>query len=234
MGVEVVGGTSGEKLEVDITSKAARVALYDSTGNIIGTVSNPLKVDTTLDYKLPSSVGVYGASSFRIIGAVAASQVLMTIRNNAGNKDIAIRRLAVDVSHSAAAVDLVAAYFRFWANTAVTPTGGAAATKHKFDSAYPASQAETELLFAASADGVVAAITHATPASSPFREQAKANIMTAVGGITNNTDYELIKYEHHPVWVRSGETACLVLVGNANDVITRHYTVEIVWEEVTP
>jgi hypothetical protein len=208
--------------------------LYDAAGALLGTGANPIITTATTSDLVPGSVGTYSAASFRIAGVAATSQVLMTLRNNAGARDIAIRRLAIDVSYSAAAVDLVQAYFRYWGNTGVTPSGGAAATKHKLDSEYPDSQAATELLFAASGDGVAATITHATPGSNPTREQAKANILTAVGTVPNINDYELINYSQHPLLVRTGETACLILVGSAVDVVTRHYTVKTIWEEFTP
>lgn len=221
----------------------ARVGLYSATGVALlgqkamaSSVPVVIASDQTRAWKDVESghVGTYTAASFRITGIVAAAQVLATIVNNAGARDIAIRRLAVDVTYTAAAVDLVAAYFRFWLNTGVTPSGGAAPTKQPCDSSYAASQAATEILFAASADGTAATITHAIPAATPTRQQAKGNIMTAVGYAGNSADYEIIKYEQHPCYVRSGETACLILVGSANDVATRHYTVKMMWEEFTP
>lgn len=227
----IKSGVSSDVLTVDPTSKAARVTLYNSLGNEISS-ANPLYVNTIEQSSLPNSLGTYSAASWRIIGTATTSQVLMTIRNNAGSSDIAIRRLAVDVNYSAAAVDLVQAYFRFWLNTGTIPIGGSAPTKWALDSTYPASQAATEVLFAASADGVAAAITHATPASTPTREQGKANILTAVGSATNIFDYELNTFEQHPLWVRSNEIAALILVGSAVDIVSHHYTVKVVWEEV--
>lgn len=213
---------------------AGRVQLYDAAGNPIGVTANPLVTTSTPSLLLPGSLGAWAVASFRIPGIAAAAQVLATIRNNAGARDIVVRRLAIDVSYTAAAVDLVAAYFRLWNNTGVTPSGGAAPTKHPLKASYGASQAATEILFAASVDGTNSTITHATPASTPWREQAKSNIMTAAGLAGNISDYELIKYEQHPMYIESGQVAALILVGSANDVTTRHYTVKIVLEEVTP
>lgn len=234
MPIEIKSGVTTDVLTVDVTSKAARITPYSSGGIEQGTVANPVQVNASTTPKWTGSTGTYSAASFRIPGVAATSQVLATIRNNAGAKNIVIRRLVVDASTTAAAIDLVAAYFRFWPNTGVTPSGGSAPTKHKLDSAYPTSQTETEILFAASADGTNATITHATPPSTPAREQARNNIMTAVGYSGNSSDFELIRYEHEPFVVRSGETCCLILVGSAVDVVTRHYTVKIIWEEATP
>jgi hypothetical protein len=159
----------------------------------------------------------------------------MTIRNNAGARNIRIRRLAIDVTYSAAAVFLTQAYFRLWHRTGVTPSGGSAPTKLSYDSTNsPASdsQAATEILFASSADGVAAAITHATPASTPMREQAHPNVLTAVG-VQSYSDLELQSFEQDPIVIRPGETVALILICSANNIATQHYAVKLVWDEVT-
>jgi len=228
----IKSGASADELTVDATSKAARTTLYSAAGTEIGTASNPIIASANQNLLLTGSAGAWTAASWRIVGVAATSQVLATVRNNGGARKIYIRRFAVDVSHTAAAVDLVAAYFRLWGNTGVTPSGGSGPTKHPLNVSYGSSQGATEILFAASADGVAAAITHAMPAPTPWREQAKANVMTAAGLAGNHFDYELVRFDQHPFVVSSGETAALMLVGNAVDVVTRHYTVKIVWEEI--
>jgi hypothetical protein len=226
----IKSGASTDVLTVDATSKAARATLYDAAGNPIGTQANPLSANVSASSKVPGSVGSYAATSWRIPGQVAATTNLCAIVNDSGDRVIAIRRLSIDVSYSAAAVDFTMAYFRLWPNTGVTPSGGTESTKQKMDSAYPASQAATKILMAASADGVFSAITHATPGSTPLSNTARASILTAVGFATP-WDYEMISYDHEPPLVRPGETALVALVASANDVATRHHVVKVRWEE---
>ena len=215
--------------EDTFTKELQRVVLANSSGVEEGTVTNPVNVLSST--KVPLSTGTYATSSFRIAGVAALSQVLCTIRNNAGAKVIALRRISIDVSQSAAAVDLAMGTFRLWPNTGVTPSGGTAPTKHKFDSAYPTSQAATEILFASSSDTVATAIIHAIPGSTPMRQQSRVPILTAVGAVPFD-DCILQSLENDPIYVRSGETVLIAVVGASNDVTTRNYIVKLTYEEI--
>jgi len=243
MAAIIRSGATTDQLTIDATSKAARATLYDTSGGVLvgqKTMAASLPVviasDQTRAWKDVESgyVGTYAAASWRTVGTVATAQPLMTIVNNAGARAIAIRRLTVDVNVSAAAAFLTQAYFRFWLNTGVTPSGGAAPTKHPLRSSYSASMAATEILFASSADGTAAAITHATPAATPTREQAQTNVLTAVGQYISDGDIEVVTFDQHPLYVLTGETAALILICSANNIATNHYTVKIIWEEFTP
>lgn len=236
MSISVVSGSgNGAIATVDSTSKAARVTLYDSTGAERGTQTSPLVATTTQSYLLPGSFGAYSVASFRTLGLTTGTTPwpapLCTIRNNGGSKDIALRRVAVEIGYSAAVIDLALGNFRLFLNTGVTPSGGAAPTKHRLDSRYPASQAATEILFSSSADGVAAALTHALPATTAAREQMRTAILTAAG-VVPQIDFELLTFTQSPIFVRANETAAFILVSNAVDVATRHYQTKIVFEEV--
>jgi len=208
------------------------VGLVDVSGNLLGSVANPLQ---TADNGLPdlgNTRGTYGAASFRIPGVAATSQVLATIYNT-GAYPVAIRRLAVDVNYSAAAAYLTQSYFRYWHITGVVPSGGANPTKQALDSAFPASQAGTVVAFAASADGTASAITHAIPAGTPTRVQALGNAVVATSlGFNPTNDYELANYSQYPLILRTNQCGMLALISSAASIATQHYCVKLVWEEL--
>jgi hypothetical protein len=232
MANQIVDAGGVNLLKVNSTGSAQTV-LYDGSGNLLGTAAKPIYTNANTSIAYPGTVGTYAAASWRTVGVAATNHVLMTVRNNSGSLGIAIRRVAVDINYSAAAAFMVQGYFRLWPNTGVTPSGGAAPTKHSMDTSCPSSQAATEILFASSADGTAATITHATPGGTPAREQGHGNILTAVGAAFNVNDYELINYAQAPMIIRSGQTACLILVTSANNITSQHYTVKVVWDEFT-
>ena len=209
------------------------VTLKDAAGTAVGTAGNPLAVNAAQQVLLPSSAGCYGAASFRIPGTAATTHPLATVRNNAGSKVIAIREIEIEHTVSAAAAFTTqGAYFRFWVNTGTTPSGGTAPTKHKFKSDYAASQAATEILFAASADGTASAITHATPGANPILTEAHASQETGVGEQGGFGAYRLLGQDDHPIYVLSGEVCLLALILMANNITTNHYVVSMIWEEI--
>ena len=239
----IQSGASADQWTIDPTSKAGRGTLYDASGNVLigsKTIANSIPVNIASDQlpfafsnRISSSSGIYGCGSFRVPGTATTNPLnLATITNNAGAKTIYLRRISVDLSTSAAATDLVSGSFRIWPNTGVTPSGGTAPTKQKYDSAYATSQAATQILFGASADGTSTAITHALPGSTPLRETFRDSVMTAVGVQGSRTDFVLLGWDSPPIAVRSGETTLVAMVPtNGADVATRMYIVMLVWEE---
>ncbi len=172
----------------------------------------------------------YAASSFRLPGATTTPTNLCTVQNTTGStKLVKVEFLAVHVTASAATADTVPKYFRYFHLTGVNPTGGTLATKHKTDSADVASAANTEVRFAASADGTASAIAHALPAGNPALEMAHPQIITAVGVMETNP-LILQDWAAPPMVLRAGETGLLVMVGASAGHL--HYTVEVIWEEI--
>ncbi len=171
----------------------------------------------------------YAAASFRLAGAASSPTNLLTIENTTGaTRVVSIRYLSLDVLTSAVTADLVSKLIRYWHLTGVTPTGGTAATKHKLDSAYAASQANTVVRMAASADGTASAITHAAPSGTPARSAAHPLTLTGVGQYVTQP-LVLQAFSDTPLVLRAAETGLLSLVGNSATHL--HYTVNIVWEE---
>lgn len=214
--------------EDGVDKQIQRVVLSNSSGEEV--INNQLPL-------LANSKGAYATSSFRMVGQIAAPAnvlpfpaPLMTVRND-GTTPKAIRRLAVEVLHSAAAVDLALGSFRLFVNTGVTPSGGALADLSKLDTNYPNMESGFEVRFGATADGVNSVITHGIPPINPSRQQTRTAIFTAVG-VMPQIDYELINYSQHPVIIQPGETCALILTSALIDVITRHYVVKAIFEDL--
>lgn len=224
----IKSGVDATLLTVVPKSKSLNGTLYDSSGNEITSV-NKLDIQTSKYFLLKGSVGAYSTASFYITGVAVTTQVLGAIWNNGGPLNIAIRRLGIGFSRSAAAVDLVNAYVRLWVGEWATPTGGAIAAKNKLDSAYPASQPATNIIFAAPADGVADTIYVGVPGMTPHLSASKPNQFTNIYAARNVRDMLLVKKA--PVIIQPGETGVIILSGSAADLVTNHYTINVTWEE---
>lgn len=176
--------------------------------------------------------GEYMAASFRQVGGTAGNTTLATIQNTSGaGRVIGIRRLAVDISKSSTAAFSTNIYVEYYNDTGVTPTGGTLATKTQMDSVYPASQANTEIRFPASADGTNTVITHAIPATNAARRQSHPTNLSIAAAQWQTDDLELIQFGQDPLILRPGETGLVNLTAvTANHF---HYCVKIIWEEFT-
>lgn len=208
------------QLPTDSTGKKIRT--YDK-----GTPGHDQYVIPTTERKVD---GTYMAAGFRQVATAATNINLCTIQNTTGaTKLVAIRRLAVDVQQTAAYT--AQSYVSYYHLTGVTPTGGTLATKHKMDSSFAASQANTEIRMGASADGTNTVPAHALPAGNSARRQAVPLLITAVGQWLTD-DLEIIKFDQPPLILRANETGLIVLTGGSQ-VITNHYAVKIIFEEFT-
>ncbi len=179
--------------------------------------------------------GRYTATSFRIVGTAVVPALLATIQNTAGAANIiALRSVTVDQSKHSTSVQLTAQfYFAYHHLTGVTPTGGTLATMHKIDSASPASQANTEIRFGASADGTNTLITHAAPTTNPAARQCSPKAFTASPeGQWTNDDFALWEEGRPPLLLRAGETG-LVQVEGAAWYAGASAVVTVTWDEVT-
>jgi hypothetical protein len=173
--------------------------------------------------------GNYVASSFRLTGTATTPINLATIRNQPwSNTIVALRRLAVDVNASGAVAYLLQSYFRLWLDTGVIPSGGVQADKVALKGV--PSARTTEVLFAASADGVAAPIVHPVPTDEPARSNSHPQIFSNVSYTWFPTDFQLQRSGWEPLILRPGQTALLALHG-ANSAAHFHYVVKMQWDE---
>lgn len=209
-------------MPLEIIGFSGVVADVDADRNLMVRVSEPEEDIAGLTFQ-----GTYMESSWRIVGTTATQHALATVYNNSA-RVCRIRRLAVDVSVSGATAYLGSAYFRYFHNTGVTPSGGTAPTqKTPIDSNMASSAGGVAVAFAASADGTASAITHAFPTRTPDREQALPNLVTAVGEWAP-ADFEIVKFEQVPLVLRGGEVGLLMVAGAS--VSHYHYGIKL-WHD---
>lgn len=126
MAIELIGGTSGTKQDVDTTPKAARVIIYDSAGN-------PVDAAPT---------GAYIANiSVRHTAADASGSAVFAMTNpNASGRTVYIRNIRGRVTFDGTAVAAANAGYEFIRyGTNVNPTTGTTVPRIKKRSAQSAS-----------------------------------------------------------------------------------------------
>jgi len=119
----ITGTPSAVGLEVDATSKAARVTLYDSAGNEVN--SPPVG-----SYILPVNI--------RQTAATAANATVWAMRNGA-TRTVFIREINLSLGFDGTAAATTTCRYGFQRFTAATPTAGTALTAIKRRAAYDVS-----------------------------------------------------------------------------------------------
>ena len=122
MSVKIAGAATNQDLEVDLTSKAARVTLYRSDGSEISNIPTA--------YLLPIPM-------LRLTAAIAAASKIWAMRNGT-SKMMRIKRLALFVGFDGTAAATTSCYqlMRF---AGATPSGGTALSAVKKKSSLGAS-----------------------------------------------------------------------------------------------
>lgn len=160
----IKSGATSDQLTIDPTSKAARMTLYDTSGNSMGTSSTPLPVRTARPYT-GTFTGDYLLSTYRSVGA-AGLQNLFSLWNPVGSgKNIALRRLFLQADHTTL---LATACHIATSTVTVQPTGGTAGIIHKVDSSYSNTIVEAKGL--ASSDGTNGTAITATAVGRIFQQ----------------------------------------------------------------
>lgn len=174
--------------------------------------------------------GIYG--SFRVPGSAATPQNLLTISNASGSTVlVGLRELRVWTMPTVATITVVPPILSLYRITSV-PSGGTAATKTSLDSREAASNASVTIRGPASADGTATAIT-ATAAGQRLSAEYAAH-QYALGLLHPiATDVLAAIPVEYPLIMAAGDSYLLQLTtaAAADNVATRHFVVECMWEE---
>lgn len=134
----IKSGASADQLTVDPTSKAARAALYDAAGSVIGAAENPLIIDPGIPL-VPANGGFYSVAgrtgTAAIAATLAADTNLAAMRFAAASSRLAyVHLIQVFISiitvGTSALVPGTLGLQRF---TAGNPSGGTARTPNEMD-----------------------------------------------------------------------------------------------------
>ncbi len=218
MSIKIAGNTTNIDLEVDVTSRATRVTLYDTAGNLIN-YSETFK-------------GV--AATFRTLGSAAVPQNIFTLENLTGSGRLVYLRglyFACDVT---AALLTVACQIDASRTTAI-PTGGTALSKTPIDTAL-SSNANIIIRGATASDGGAATAIAVTAAAGYIGRDFIPRQATAVGLITQQYYTDLLpRYllESDSLVIRENQAIVVQITGTAaSNAATNHYIVACVWDEV--
>lgn len=175
------------------------------------------------------TTGIYGASSFRTLGAASSPQNILTIENPAASLvNIAVRQMSV-MSDSTAALTSVTQQIQLSRATGL-PSGGTALTAVKYQTSY-ASPVAIVRGGNASDGGVATAIT--STAGSIIWQQYLDRPHTVVGWFTH-PNYSLIPdvgTDLRQIILVPGE--CLLVQGVTSIPATTHIIVQVGWLELT-
>lgn len=224
MSVSIISGASSDVQTIDPTSKAARVTLYNTSGSVLGTDSNPIKTGEVLFNG--TFVGDYLGSTYRSVGA-AGLQNLASFWNPVGSgRVMAMRRIIVQTDHTTL---LATTLHAATSTVSVQPTGGTAGLIFKADSTYGNSSIEMKGL--ASADGTNGTAITATPVTRVF-QQFIQRAHTLAGWFTTDDLFMIPERSFDvPIILRAGEGILVHTLQNATT--GAFYLVNARWNEYT-
>ncbi len=174
--------------------------------------------------------GIFSASTFRILGAAATPQNLLSIENIDATKLVTIRRITVQMD-ATAVLTSVSPLFKASRATGV-PSGGTALSKAQFDTGN-SSNANTIIRAGNASDGGAATAITAT-AGTTIWSQYLMRLHTAVGQVLSTdesllpnllVDYDFILRQNQALLIQ------IIAPAGASNPNTNHYVVQVVWEE---
>ncbi len=210
-----IGGVKHQKVKMEFGA--------DGTATEVSS-ANPLP--TTL-ITGRTTVGRYAYGSFRMLGTAATPQNLFTVENPVGSgKNVMITRLTCQNDSTAV---LVSVSPSMKTSRISIPSGGTTGTATKFVST-DASPVAIVRNGTASDGGAATAIT--ATAGNTISHQLVDRLHTAVGQVLHDTSNMLPQLVEDTPFVLVPGEALLVQAVLAN-AATRHFVINIVWEEYT-
>ena len=226
MSVEIIDSISGKKFKIDIDGQG-RVILYDSTGAVLGTATNPLPV--VVSKNRGTFVGDYSIGTFKTVGLASQPHNLFSIWNPAASgKNLAIKRITLQLDHTTL---LATVLHIITSHPTAQPTGGTALTATKFNAAYAASI--TELKGATASDGGAATAITATAGAIRVWQQYGQRPHTLAGWFTTDDLFMIPENCHdNPIIIAPGDGLLINTVMAATT--GAFYVLNCWWEEYVP